>query len=98
VPEVTHVHRRVFWLLVDARELFLAFDDFPWFRDSRSRDLLHVERHGPDHLRWPGLDVDLSLRSIEEPSAFPLVSRERIRRRRVARRSRRSSSSTRRSA
>ena len=28
-----------------------------------------------DHLYWPQLDVDLSVASIRDPSAFPLVSR-----------------------
>ena len=86
MPEVTHVHRHGFWLLIDGRELFLSFEDFPWFKESPVGELLEVERLGPDHLRWPSLDVDLSLRSIEEPASFPLVSRVGIRRRRSIRR------------
>ncbi len=27
-----------------------------------------------DHLYWPGLDIDLSLQSLRNPSAFPLIS------------------------
>jgi hypothetical protein len=27
----------------------------------------------PGHLEWPDLDVDLSLRSIDDPGAYPLV-------------------------
>jgi hypothetical protein len=34
-----------------------------------------VERPSPHHLRWPDLDIDLALASIEHPERFPLVSR-----------------------
>jgi uncharacterized protein DUF2442 len=56
----------------DGRELFLPFDEFPWFRSAPVEAILHVERHRPDHLRWPDLDIDLSLDSIEDPSQYPL--------------------------
>jgi hypothetical protein len=36
---------------------------------------LNVEMPGPNHLYWPDIDVDLALESIENPKAFPLVSR-----------------------
>jgi hypothetical protein len=29
--EVTNISAHGFWLLVDGRELFLPFDEFPWF-------------------------------------------------------------------
>jgi hypothetical protein len=53
----------------------VAFDQFPWFRHAGVSDLLHVELVTPDHLRWPTIDADLSVRSIEKPGEFPLVSR-----------------------
>jgi hypothetical protein len=28
----------------------------------------------PNHLYWPGLDVDLAVESIRHPEHFPLVS------------------------
>jgi hypothetical protein len=37
-----------------------------------------VEWPTPDHLYWPQLDVDLSVRSIRDPSAFPLISRSGV--------------------
>jgi hypothetical protein len=73
-PEVTNVSKHGFWLLLDERELFLPFEDFPWFRDASIGNLLEVERPRPGHLHWPRLDVDLALEFIEDPGAFPLVS------------------------
>lgn len=63
-----------FWLLVDKRELFVPFKEFPWFEDATVRQIAAVERPSPHHLRWPDLDVDLALESIEHPERFPLRS------------------------
>ena len=62
---------------VDGQERFLAFEQFPWFRDASMEQLADVRRPTPEHLEWPSLDVDLSLRSIDDPAAYPLVSRLR---------------------
>jgi hypothetical protein len=72
--ELSNVSAHGLWLLVDERELYLPFDDFPWFREATIGQLSQIERPKPDHLRWPDLDVDLSLDSIEHPERFPLVS------------------------
>ncbi len=74
-PEVTNVSRHGFWLLLDDAELLVRFSDFPWFRQATIDALTQVERPSPDHLYWPQLDVDLSVRSIRSPADFPLVSR-----------------------
>lgn len=72
--EISNVSPDGFWLLVDDRELFVPFRDFPWFRDATIRQISSVERPSPQHLRWPDLDIDLTLESIEHPKRFPLVS------------------------
>ena len=74
-PEVTHVSRHGFWLLLGDEELLVRFEDFPWFRQATIDALTNVERPSADHLYWPQLDVDLSVRSIRAPAEFPLVSR-----------------------
>jgi hypothetical protein len=61
--------------LLDGRELFLAFTAFPWFAQATIRELTQVERPSPHHLYWPELDVDLAVDSIEDPQAYPLVSK-----------------------
>ena len=75
--EVTHVSRHGFWLLLGDEELLPPFADFPWFRQATIEQLLDLEWPTPDHLHWPQLDVDVSVQSIRDPSAFPLVSRAR---------------------
>ncbi|MCK6527267.1 DUF2442 domain-containing protein [Myxococcota bacterium] len=73
--EVTRVSRHGFWLLLGDRELFLPFEQFPWFRDATIRALHNAEWPQPHRLYWPDLDVDLAVESIEHPERFPLVSR-----------------------
>ncbi len=81
VVEVTNVSKHGFWLLLDERERFLPFADFPWFRDVSIGELCNVELAHPEHLYWPDLDVDLAVESIDHPERFPLVSRARPNRR-----------------
>jgi hypothetical protein len=73
--EVGKVAPDGFWLRVDERDLFVPFKQFPWFAAATIRQITAVERPIPHHLRWPDLDVDLALASIEHPEQFPLVSR-----------------------
>ena len=74
-PEVTHVSKHGFWLLLGNEELLLPFEQFPWFRRATIEQISHVEWPAPEHLYWPELDIDLSLESVRRPEAFPLVSR-----------------------
>ena len=74
-PEVTNVSKHGLWLLRDDEELFLPFEQFPWFRQATIEQITHVEAPGPDHLYWPDLDIDLAVESIRHPEAFPLISR-----------------------
>jgi hypothetical protein len=73
--EIGNVSAHGFWLIIGARELFLPFADFPWFKEAPIGKLLHVTLPHPGHLYWPDLDVDLALESIEHPNRYPLVSR-----------------------
>ena len=75
--EVVHVTTSGLRLIVDGRELFASFRDFPWFEDATIRQLSQIERPAPDHLRWPALDVDLELDSLVHPEKYPLVSNAR---------------------
>ena len=69
-----HISQHGVWVLVDGQELFMPFEQFPWFRRAAIGAVMNVELAGPGHLYWPDLDVDLALESIEHPERFPLVS------------------------
>jgi hypothetical protein len=72
--EVTNVSAHGFWLIVDEQELFVAFQQFPWFREASIRTITNVQLPSPHHLYWPDLDIDLAVESIEHPERYPLVS------------------------
>lgn len=73
--EVTNVSTHGLWLLVGDEELFLPFEHFPWFRDASIEKISLVERPTTDHVYWPLLDIDVSVESIRNPDAFPLVAK-----------------------
>jgi Protein of unknown function (DUF2442) len=75
--EVSNVSPRGIWLLLDRREVFLSFAEFPWFRDATIAQIAVVERPHPHHLHWPALDVDLAVDSLDHPERYPLMSRKR---------------------
>jgi len=70
--EVTNVSIHGLWLFTGNRELFLPYDEFPWFRDVSIGKIFNVEEKRPGHFYWPELDIDLSIESIEHPERFPL--------------------------
>ncbi len=73
--QVSLVSNQGFWLLADNEELFLAYVDFPWFKEATIAQITNVQRPSADHLYWPSLDIDLSVESVRDPSMFPLVSK-----------------------
>ncbi len=64
------------WLLVRDRELFLPYDEFPWFRDHPIKPVQNVEEPRQGHFYWPELDVDLTEDIIGHPERFPLKSND----------------------
>ena len=73
--EVTQISKHGIWLLLQAKEYFLSFEDFPWFKDASVSAIHNVQLLNECHAFWPELDVDLSVQSIESPSLFPLVAK-----------------------
>lgn len=75
VAEVTHVSKHGFWVLLDTEELLVPFEAFPWFKKATIEQLSDVQWPTSNHLYWPQLDVDLSVESIRDPAAFPLIAK-----------------------
>ena len=77
-PGVTNSSSHGLWLLAGDKELFLSYEDFPWFKDVPVGKILNVEEPSPGHFHWPDLDVDLGVAMIEHPDRFPLKAKCRI--------------------
>ncbi len=72
--EVTNISSFGFWILNKGSEMFLSFDDFPWFKKSTIDDIADVKEITENHFYWEKLDIDLTKEIIEHPSQFPLVA------------------------
>jgi hypothetical protein len=73
--EVTHVSSHGIWVLVQDEELFLSYQDFPWFKEQPLKSILFVQEATNGHLYWPEIDVDLTVEIIKNPERFPLKAR-----------------------
>jgi hypothetical protein len=71
--EVTHISTHGLWVLVGEREYLLPYSDYPWFSDAKISDLMTVKLIHGRHIRWPSLDVDIEMESLEYPDKYPLV-------------------------
>lgn len=69
--EITHISSNGVWLLAHDKEMFMSFEDFPWFKDAPVGKILHVEEPHPNHFYWPDLDIDLTDEIIDHPERFP---------------------------
>jgi hypothetical protein len=73
--EVTQISKHGIWLLLEDKEHFLSFDNFPWFKGAPVSAIHNVELLNQHHLYWPDLDVDVAVESIAHPEEFPLIAR-----------------------
>jgi len=73
--EVTNISNHGLWILTQDKELFLSYENFPWFKNKTINDITKVEMFGEGHLYWENLDIDLSLEMIEYPERFPLQAK-----------------------
>jgi hypothetical protein len=73
--EVTNISAHGVWLLAGDKELFMSYEDFPWFKDVPIGKVLNVEEPTPGHFYWPELDVDVGIETIEHPDRFPLKAK-----------------------
>jgi len=73
--EVTNVSAHGVWLLTYNAELFIPFEDFPWFKNQTIESIINVEELSSGHYYWPDIDVDLTEEMIEHPERFPLKAK-----------------------
>ena len=73
--EVTNISNHGFWLLTSEGELFVPFEEFPWFKDQSVKSIFNLEEVAPGHYYWPELDIDLTEEILKHPNRFPLKSK-----------------------
>ena len=73
--EVTNISAHGVWLLAHGKELFMSYDDFPWFKDQSVKSIINVEEPSLGHFYWPDIDIDVTEEIIENPEKFPLKAK-----------------------
>lgn len=73
--EVTNISTHGFWLYVEDKEYFLAFEEYPWFKNAKVKEILNVKLLHDYHLNWPDLDTDLELACLANLDKYPLKYR-----------------------
>jgi hypothetical protein len=46
--EITHISGHGVWLLASGKELFMPYEEFPWFKDAPVGKILNVEETFPE--------------------------------------------------
>lgn len=59
-------------LMIGGKEHLLEYSNFPWFKSASDSDLSNITV-SDGGIRFPTLDVDLTIDSIKNPSKYPLV-------------------------
>jgi hypothetical protein len=72
---VTGISRDGLWVLVEGREYFIAFSDYPVFAGATVQEIYEMKSIAPGQLRWEKLDCDIEVAALESPAGFPLIYR-----------------------
>jgi len=70
---VTAISKYGFWILYHNSEYFIAFSDYPEFKNVSVDKIFNLQCIGNKQLRWPDIDVDIEINALENPEQFPLI-------------------------
>ena len=70
--EINIISKEGFWISVQKQEFFLPFSEYPWFRKATIEQIYELQLLRGKHLYWPTLDVDLEIKTLKNPEAYPL--------------------------
>jgi hypothetical protein len=73
--EVTNVEPMGFWVLVDDKEYFVPYADYPAFKSATVEQIFNLKTQAPGQLYWPELDIDIEVEALEFPEEYPLKYR-----------------------
>jgi hypothetical protein len=71
--EVVQIDSHGFWLHIKGKEYFLTYEQYPWFKEAKIKDILNVQLLHGNHIYWPDLDVDLSIDILSNPEKYTQI-------------------------
>jgi hypothetical protein len=69
--QITSIEKDSFWLLTDAGEFFVSFEQYPAFKRATIRQIFNFREHFGD-FHWEELDIDIELDALKFPERYPL--------------------------
>ena len=73
--DVTHISSHGRWILANNEEMFLSYQNFPWFQDVSIRKILNIQEPFNNHFYCQMLDVDLRKEISKNPERCPLKAK-----------------------
>jgi len=70
--EVTNIEPTGFWLLVNEKEYFVPYTEYPAFLEATIAQILNLVSLSPGQLHWPDLDVDIEVDALQRPEIYTL--------------------------
>lgn len=70
--EVQNISHQGLWILVNDKEFYMPFTEFPWFLKATLDQIYNLELLHENHLHWPALDIDIDRESLKNPDMYPL--------------------------
>jgi len=74
-PEILNISPLGMWLLIEEKEYYVDFKNYPWFLEANMTEISNVESGFGTGIYWPALDIDVSLEALEHPEKFPLIAK-----------------------
>ena len=62
--QISNIEHAGFWMLTQGGEYFVAFEDYPDFRNATVAQIFNF-RQSFDGFHWPDLDVDIELAALK---------------------------------
>lgn len=70
--EIQNISQHGIWILVNQKEFFMPFAEFPWFIKATIQQIYNLEFFHGHHLHWPELDIDIEVDALRNPDKYPL--------------------------
>lgn len=70
--EIQNISNQGIWVLVNKKEFFMPFEEFPWFLKATIEQIYNLKLFHNKYLHWPALDIDIELESLKHPEMYPL--------------------------
>lgn len=70
ITAITHLG---FYLLVESKEYFIPFTDYPVFKQASVDEIYDFKMLSPRQIYWKKLDCDIELEALEYPEKFVLT-------------------------